>query len=318
MFKKTFLFMISLSLFVNLYSGNALATCESCAIPRLGRTDKTMSTNETKPWSFDFAYEQLNWNEIPVQEAHELHEEGHDVHNKKYDSFYHFKLGFNPTQDFSILAQIPYVVRESIEIEDEDRLGQIERSEGIGDLNLIGNYRFYRFADGYVGAIGGVKFPTGRTGERNSHGERFESELQPGTGSFDYPMGLNWEWSKERLILRGNAIYVIKTEGDQDLEFGDLFSTAIFADWIINPDSKNFHTKIGLDLNFQNSQKQIHRGAKVADSGGNTLLLGPVLTIEATDQVAFYGDILFPVYQNLGGVHQKLDFIWNVGLKVKW
>lgn len=119
-------------------------------------------------------------------------------------------------------------------------------------------------------------------------------------------------------VFRGNAIYIIKMEGDQDFEFGDLFSTSLFLDYIVNPGSNTFEIKVGLDLNFQHEEKQVDHGEEVADSGGTTLFLGPAVTIKANDNVSVFGNILFPVHQNLGGVHQELDFVWNTGAKITW
>ena len=317
MFKK--LFVYSLILFSVLgFNMKKVFACESCTIPRIGRVSELEKDNLKKPWFFDFTFEQQNWDERPALDAHELHEEGHHVHNKTHEEFYHFTLGANPRENLTILAEIPYVVRGSIEIEDHDRLGEKEESEGIGDLNVFAIYRFLRQDENYLGAVGGVKFPTGETKETNSQRVRFEPELQPGTGSYDYPLGVVYQLRVNSCVFRGNAIYVIKTEGDQDFKFGDLFSTSLFLDYIVNPGSKALETKIGLDLNFQHEEKQVDRGREVADSGGTTLFLGPALTIKANDNVLVFGNFLFPIHQNLGGVHQELDFVWNAGAKVTW
>lgn len=308
-------FLYSLILFSLLsFNLDRAQACESCTIPRIGRVSEM--EKDKKPWFFDFTFEQQNWDERPARDAHELHEEGHHVHNKTHEEFYHFTLGANLWERATLLAEIPYVVRGSIEIEDHDRLGEKEESEGVGDLNFFSTYRFLEQDGNYLGAVGGIKFPTGETKETNSQNVRFEPELQPGTGSYDYPLGVVYQLRVNSFVFRGNAIYVIKTEGDQDFEFGDLFSTSLFLDYIVNPGA--FETKIGLDLNFQHEEKQVDRGTEVADSGGTTLFLGPALTIKANDNVSVFGNILFPVHQNLGGVHQELDFVWNVGTKVSW
>ena len=314
---KVFLYSLILFSFLGFNLDRAQA-CESCTIPRIGRVAELEKDNLKKPWFFDFTFEQQNWDERPALDAHELHEEGHHVHNKTHEGFYHFTLGANPLENLTLLAEIPYVVRGSVEIEDHDRLGEKEESKGIGDLNLIAIYRFLKQDENYLGAVGGVKFPTGETKETNSQNMRFEPELQPGTGSYDYPLGVVYQLQVNSFVFRGNVIYVIKTEGDQDFEFGDLFSTSLFLDYIVNPGSNAFETKIGLDLNFQHEEKQVDRGEEVADSGGTTLFLGPALTVKAHDNVSVFGNILFPVHQNLGGVHQELDFVWNAGAKILW
>jgi hypothetical protein len=313
---KTFLFLLFLfSLFV--FDPKPAGACESCVIPNLGRRTGFEKETLAKPWFFDFTFEQQNWDERPALEAHELHEEGHHIHNKTHEEFYHFTLGANPSEKVTFFAEIPYVVRGLTEVEDHDRVGEKEVSEGIGDLNCFLTYRFLRQGENYLGAVGGVKFPTGETKELNSQKVRFEPELQPGTGSYDYPFGAVYQLRVNSFVFRGNAVYVIKTQGDQDFEWGDLFSTSLFIDYIIHS-GNNAETKIGLDLNFQHEGKQSHHGSKINDSGGTTLFLGPALTIKAGDHVWIFVNFLFPVHQNLGGVHQELDFVWSAGAKVNW
>ncbi len=315
--KKIFFYFLILSFFFGVVGTNVLA-CESCTIPRIGRVSELEKDDFKKPRFFDFTFEQQDWDERPASEAHELHEQGHHVHNKTHEEFYHFTLGANFDESLTFLAEIPYVVRESIEIEDHDRLGEKEGSEGIGDLSVLATYRFLKRDENYLGAVGGVKFPTGETKEINSQRVRFEPELQPGTGSYDIPLGAVYQLRARSFAFRGNAIYVIKTKGDQNFEFGDLFSTSLFLDHIVNPGNNAFETKIGLDLNFQYEEKQVDRGTEVADSGGTTLFLGPALTVKANDHVLVFGNFLFPIHQDLGGVHQELDFVWNAGAKIRW
>ena len=76
--------------------------------------------------------------------------------------------------------------------------------------------------------------------------------------------------------------------------------------------------KIGLDAIYQYEQKQKDHGVKVADSGGQTILLGPVLKSEVNSQLSFFSSFLYPVVQNLGGVYQELNFEWTAGGKILW
>jgi hypothetical protein len=79
-----------------------------------------------------------------------------------------------------------------------------------------------------------------------------------------------------------------------------------------------FNTKVGIDANLQYEQKQKDNGSKVSDSGGTTILLGPALNIGVTQDIAIFSSVMFPVYQNLGGVHQELDYTWTLGAKLNW
>ena len=47
-----------------------------------------------------------------------------------------------------------------------------------------------------------------------------------------------------------------------------------------------------------------------------SLYKGIEKAIHGNRHISIYGNILFPVYQNLGGVHQRVRFIWNAGVKI--
>lgn len=299
------------------FPGPAVA-CEMCTLPRLGRDTGELQAEEgRKQWFVKYMFEEQNWHEKEAREGHNLHHAGHHFQNKTREEFHHLTLGNRLTPDFTLQTELSYVSRHSIEIDDHTILGAKQKSQGIGDLRLIGDYRAFRGPKGSVGLIGGVKFPTGSTQERNTIGTRFEPELQPGSGSYDYLAGLVFQKKENRVSLAANSIYVFKTEGDQDFEFGDVVSASLLAEYLLNP-QQQIKTKLGFDANIQYAQKQKDAGVKLADSGGTTFLFGPVLSLSANENVSFSGSFLAPVYQNLGGVHQELDFVWILDGKIFW
>ena len=105
MHTKAFLYSFILLSFLSFNFEKAQA-CESCTIPRIGRVENVGKDGQ-KPWFFDFTFEQQNWDERSAIDAHELHDEGHHVHNKTHEEFYHFTLGANPREDVTILAEMP-------------------------------------------------------------------------------------------------------------------------------------------------------------------------------------------------------------------
>src|SRR6185503_5873575 len=147
---------------------------------------------------------------------------------KTKEYIHHYNLGKKVTEDLTVIADLPYVIRKSLEIHEHDTLGNQLRSEGLGDLHVMGLYQLWNSDDAQtVSAVGGVKFPTGETDEITPDGELFEPELQPGSGSFDYILGALFAQKKARFELTGNLLYVIKTEGDHDYEFGNTVITSL-------------------------------------------------------------------------------------------
>jgi hypothetical protein len=313
MFRKPFVY--GLFIFVFVFHPCAAKACESCA------ASLARSTGENRPGTdrffADFTFEMLNWDADDSRGVHNLHHEGHHVHNKTHEEFYHFALGFDPVEAVTLLAELPYVVRTSTEVDNHARLGRRERSEGVGDLRLTGTWRFLREGKSFLGAVAGVKLPTGPTDEENSGGDLFEMELQPGSGSTDAIGGAAFRAERGPWALHGNALYTAKTEGDRDFEFGDHFAVYVVLDALLTPENAPLGVRVGADLNFQVEGKETDDGVKIASSGGTTVLLGPALTLE-TGGVRAFGNLLFPVHQNLGGVHQEIDFAVNAGVRAAW
>ena len=105
---------------------------------------------------------------------------------------------YGVTKDFTISARLPYIARSGIrEAELEDPLAPPEfvnrgSSSGIGDLSLLGQYRFFnnQATRTEAAVLFGIKAPTGVTDRINDQGERFDAEFQPGSGSWDGLLGL--------------------------------------------------------------------------------------------------------------------------------
>ena len=148
------------------------------------------------------------------------------------------------TDRLMVSLQLPYVVRtgireashhhhdEAAEGEHED--GEtpaaenvtVDRgdTEGVGDLTLFGQYRFYGQDTGLQASLlTGIKTPTGETGERDDQGELFEAEFQPGSGSWDPMLGLALSQAQGRWSVDGNVLYTIATDGTQHTDLGDRF-----------------------------------------------------------------------------------------------
>lgn len=316
MFSRKLLFVASFMFLTILAGDKNVSACEICTIPRLGRQEPLVSAEDTNhKWFFEFLFEEQNWDELDPTFAHNLHHAGHHVHDKTREYFFHFNLGRRVTEDLSVTFELPYVVRHSLGVEHAN-LGNKETSEGFGDLNVMASYRTFQSERAGFSLVGGVKLPTGETDQIDSTGALFEPELQPASGSWDFLMGGIFEHRWDRVILKGNATYSFKTEGEQDYTFGDLFSTSLFADYVWNPDNPNVVVKTGMDINYQYTRKDEDAGVTVDDSGGHTIFVGPTMTLEGLRGMSVFGTFLYPVLQDPNGVHQKLDFVWTLGGKL--
>jgi len=98
------------------------------------------------------------------------------------------------TEDLTVGVRLPYIFLNNIKEAHSDEPEEVHVHgdvEGLGDLSLLGNYRFFaRAAAGFESSVlFGVKAPTGETDKEDIEGERFETEFQPGSGSWDFMAG---------------------------------------------------------------------------------------------------------------------------------
>ncbi len=293
--------------------------CSTCTIGQLGKgTSAARSESQDKKWYFEYLFEQQNWDKMDARDAHNLHHDGHHFHDKTTEDIHHFKMGRHVAEDLNVFMDLPYVVRRSLEVDSHSILGSEQESQGLGDLHLFGDYRFWQDDARSLSAVAGIKFPSGATDERNSAGTLFEPEMQPGSGSYDYLLGGIYKIQKERLAVVANASYLWTTRGEQEFQFGDVTTVSLTADYLLNPRARYLKTRAGVDAVFQNEAKQHDDGVTVEDRGGQTLLLGPIVKVEGCSYFGLSGSLLFPVYQHLGGVHQELDFSWTLAGGIKF
>lgn len=310
-------FICLFSFFCMYFSAGPIWACEMCTIPALGKQEGHTPVSEDGKWFFKYLFEVQNWHEKEAAEAHELHHAGHHFHDKTEELVHHYTLGRHLSEDLIVLTEVPYVIRHSLEVDSHAILGHKQESQGLGDAHLIGMYRFWNAGPSSASLAGGVKFPTGETKEKNTVGTRFEPELQPGSGSYDYIAGGIYRHKGGQCQYTGNVMYVLKTQGAQDYEFGDVVSTSLLAEYAVWKGT-NASARLGLDTNLQYEQKHENNGTEEADSGGVKLLMGPSVAVEAGTRVSAFASLHLPAYQNLGGVHQELDYAWTAGAKVNW
>jgi hypothetical protein len=296
----------------------ACGSC-GCTLANLGKNIAVLQSEskDTKIY-FQYLFDQTHWDKMDAREAHTIHHGGHEVHDKTTEDFHHFKIGSHLTDKLHVSLDIPYVIRRSLEVDDHAFLGNKQASQGWGDLQLIGDYVLWQGYNRSLKGVAGIQLPTGETRALNTQGGRFEPEFQPGSGAYDYIAGGIYQMGFSHSELTTNATYVVTTEGAQHFEAGDILTLSAEYDYYINPKSKNFRTSVGVDMVYQFEQEDKFSGEKSPDSGGHVMLAGPVVKMRATDHLSVVGSVLFPVYQQLGGVHQEMAYEWTLAAQIGW
>ena len=273
---------------------------------------------------------------------------GHDVHVHSLSSIMApaISFGYGLTADFTISARLPVVVRTDIreaahEHDGGTTTGTVEvlgDSSGIGDLTLLGQYRFYnnRASRTELALLLGVKAPTGVTDRYADNGELFAAEFQPGSGAWDGMFGLAATKRIGPWSFDANVLYILATEGTQNTDLGDrLLYNAAVSYRLMRGAAPTPPMKLGalpdpmwhggpgkhqhgphqeapsgpaldliLELNGEWHAKQVESGVKDPNSGGNTLYLAPGLRF-SKDNWSSFVSVGIPIINDQNGIQAE-------------
>ena len=299
-----------------LFNQNLVIGCDICGIGGFGGSkgalkDQSISTPEItrkNRVSLGFLFEYRNWKHFGPHKAHELHEEDRDAHSRRYDLVYNAIFGYGITDNLSVTVQVPYVDINTRQVEEEEFIGQHERSNDIGDIITFGKYRFYNKLFGAT-AILGIKAPTGKTDKRDKLGNRFEPEEQPGTGSTDWIFGMALNKGLGRFTIDGSILYQFKGSGSQDYEFGDIVRVNIDGAYTVKERGSYPGLELLAGINAQFAEKDHQNAEKIRDTGGTTIFFSPGLSSQITENISSSISVPLPILQNLGGDHQEVDYL---------
>jgi len=197
-------------------------------------------------WAAGIRTELVSFDTFSDSQLLEFAEAGEDVHSVEELISPFFGLAYGVTDDFTLSVNVPYVlrtdVREAHLHEDGDAEAELNGdSKGIGDLTMLGQYRFVKTPNLGIALLAGLKMPLGRTGSRTTGGSKFEAEQQPGSGSWDPMLGAAVTRYWKRLSLHANVLHAFSTEGTQDTEIGDLLNYNVAMTYRLNPIEDHHH-----------------------------------------------------------------------------
>jgi Putative MetA-pathway of phenol degradation len=308
---------------------------------------ETALTPPKGTWVVGLRTESIDFNDFSDAEmirAREADPEG-DIHS--VDSLNTTALGalYGVTDDFSIGLRLPYVVRHQIrepehghgeeEMEpghddgdDEDHehgepvpeqlVETLGNAEGVGDMTLFGQYRFFQNPEtrSYAAFLFGVKMPTGRTDVKSNEGFLLETELQPGSGSWDGLLGLAGTQVLGPVALNASVLYSVVTEGSQETDLGDIFSYNLALSYRVGADA--FQTDYGvfdrnvldliLEVNGEWRDKENRAGVVDKNSGGNIIYVSPGFRYAPIQNFNLGFSFGFPIVSDLNGFQVDPNF----------
>ncbi len=276
------------------------------------------------------------------------------VHGLDTIQSYALTGAYGITNDIMVAFRLPFIRRTGIRAAEEDSPGpppsfEVENhggSSGIGDLSILGQYRFLnnRASGTQAAILLGFKAPTGATGRVSRQGELLDAEFQPGSGAWG---GLFGAAFSQRLAPRwsfdSNVLYVLSTTGTQSTDLGDqfLFNAAVSyrlpsfggttdgpmwhgakphvhgadAHGHVHEESSGLNIDLVLELNGEYHAKQSTLGVKDDNSGGTTLFVSPGIRL-SYQSVSAFASVGIPVMTETNGIQPEADWRVSTGIGV--
>ena len=196
-----------------------------------------------------------------------------------HEGDFNFTWGFR--RDFDLTVLVP-VVTNHFKMPNANG-NPVTGGTGLGDAVVLVKYRFYR-RDSKRGTTQasvtiGPKVPTGRTDLPDTSGIRLPASLQPGSGSTDFFVAVNWTYTGlfnlRRLVADEDFHSLLRTQGTQKTRLGSDLESRFWLSY--RPyESKNGAREwfIGPVVTWLHSQDDRIAAVTQRGSGGDALLAG--------------------------------------------
>ena len=233
------------------------------------------------------------------------------------------------TDDISVMGMVPYVWKEMDHV---TRMGDrfTTRSDGIGDVRLVGGYDVYKSGGHTVKLSAGLSFPTGDISEKDDTpsgpNQVLPYPMQNGSGSYDLLAGVsytgrssNWSWGSDlsAVIPTGENSHNY-TVGRKYL--GSAWGARKWTDWF----SSSLRISADIRENYSGADNRLNRAqAPTADPGRRAgrfistgLGLNFLVPSGALQGMAFSVEGIVPVYQNLDGPQLEREYTIVSGIRM--
>jgi len=247
---------------------------------------------------------------VAVGEVRRHHDEVRTLNNNIL-----LDLNYNFGDGWGLGLHLPWVSRQHDHIHNhhgEQELEQWDIKE-LGDARI--NLRMPLVKDSGFGLNLGLKLPTGRTTVTNDAGEEAERTLQPGTGSTDTILGINYhsrpDASAFTWFAQAGWQHAI-TERDE-YQPGDRYNLDLGARYDF---SKAFSGIV--QANFQTRDRDSGANAEPEDTGGQVLYISPGIAYAAGPNTQVYGFVQLPVYTYVNGVQLTTGTNISIGISQRF
>ncbi|MDA7816710.1 transporter [Sulfurimonas sp.] len=234
------------------------------------------------------------------------------------------------TNDLTVNVQLPFTSRKGIRAGEDDGGGpEVHRHndvEELGDMAALFQYKVYDQDKFKVALLGGFKAPTG-VDDDTFEGEILETDLQSGTGSWDFFAGVAVTKDFEDFSLHSDFLYKYNGKGARSSELGDVFTYNVALSYnLIGHESHKLlkgldeenHSGYSLDtfveLNGEIADEDHFDGVQAANTGHHVIYATTGLSLSTEENYSLFFAISVPVYQDMKGEQNYISYRSTFGI----
>lgn len=219
--------------------------------------------------------------------------------------------------DFGLNIQLPFVVRPHNTIDEDTTSPSYSRTNGIGDLRIVGRWAGLSKPGSITGLEAGIVLPTGKFQQTfrdgPEAGELVDRGLQPGTGTVQV-VGGAYHFGRVSKVLNylvqvSAQIALDHREGYKPGTFGQVSGALVYAGWRgITPQ---------LQLNARVTGRDSGPEADRPSSGGEQVNIAPGLTVDVAPKFSIFTFVETPLYTRVNGYQLVPKVKLSAGLQVR-
>lgn len=259
----------------------------------------------------------------------ELNRGGDHLHAIDSVNSYSLSASYGITDDLTLNVQLPYVTRKGIRAGEDDGSGpEVHPHDDIGELGDASALLQYKVYDDKfkVALIAGLKAPTGKDNVR-FEGEVLEADLQSGTGSWDLFGGVAFTKDFEDFSLHSDLLYKHNNKGVGNSDLGDIFTYNVALSYTLidhkphvcltGSKEENHHgysVDTFIELNGERAREDRFNGSLANNTGHNIIFATTGLQVSTENNYSFFVSISVPVYQDMNGVQNDVNYRSTIGI----
>jgi len=235
-------------------------------------------------------------------------------------------LHYGVSDAIAVNILVPFIHREHTHIhhhQGED-LWEQWNFTGLGDITATGDFVIVlpkEPFDPYFSVTVGAKLASGVTDAVNAEGESAEITIQPGTGSVDGLVGLNY---RQTLLsvptltgtygsvpVSASLLYQVNGRGRDDYRFGNTLLAHVGTGYqLVDRASVLFQ----LNARFQDFADVGTSGEPREDTGGTWIFASPGFDVQLGNTLHAHAYVQIPLYQKVHGIQQtaRVNLLFGV------